>query len=355
VINTLLGKIANLFEKDFLFAAFLPTLIFFSAVAFTGAGVLGIGTLWYWVDSWTASQKTLGGVAASVALVVFAYVIHAARPGFINIWSGKHDFYVLWLFFAVSTWLQKRRFRRMEEKAGRVSPWKGEFESFRVDALAVWRGPASPAIPAADNQALLQAIGDLDRSTGVNAVHAALRTLIAGYFGVYSGSSVSPAYKEIKDKMLRWESSEDFGLQSATSDVDREYGVFETIRPTRLGNVIESYNFYSYKRYKIETEIFWPRLRSVIKSEYLAVVDGSRILLDFALAMATLSLLFAILVIFVGPWIWYVPWLWIALFLAGLAGCVAFYRLAVLLLNSLAIWCDRVSICFVLIFSARWD
>src|SRR4029077_19840134 len=120
------------------------------------------------------------------------------------------------------------------------------------------RGPGFPVIPDANNQAFLRAIRNLDRSSGVTAVRAALQDLITNYFTVFAGASVSPAYKQIKDKLLRWESAEEFGLQGAASDVDREYGVFETIHPTRLGNVIESYNFYSYKRYRIETEIFWP-------------------------------------------------------------------------------------------------
>jgi hypothetical protein len=109
----------------------------------------------------------------------------------------------------------------------------------------------------------------------------------------------------------------------------------ETIKPTKLGNIIESYNQYSFKRYKIEAEIFWPRLQRVIKPEYLKLVEEPKILLDFSLAMASLGFLYGFLALLVGPWLFFSLRFWLTLAFLGFLSGFCSYRLSISAANSL--------------------
>jgi hypothetical protein len=79
----------------------------------------------------------------------------------------------------------------------------------------------------------------------------------------------------------------------------------------------------------MESGIFWGRLRNVIPAEYLASVQEPRILLDFALTMASLAALYCLLALLIGPWIWYKPTLWFSLAAASVVLSYFFYRIGV--------------------------
>jgi hypothetical protein len=81
--------------------------------------------------------------------------------------------------------------------------------------------------------------------------------------------------------------------------------------------------------YRMEAEIFWPRLRRVIPPEYFGLIEQPRILLDFSLTMASLGAAYALLALLGGPWLWYSPLFWLLLAAVGCLASYLFYWLGV--------------------------
>ena len=72
------------------------------------------------------------------------------------------------------------------------------------------------------------------------------------------------------------------------------------ILPTRLGNVIRSFEFYSDREYGIDSIEIWPRLVAVIPKEYAVSIDDSKTTFDFMLNSSLLSLLLAFSILLAG-------------------------------------------------------
>jgi hypothetical protein len=70
--------------------------------------------------------------------------------------------------------------------------------------------------------------------------------------------------------------------------------------PTRLGNAIRSFEYYSDREYGIDSIEMWPRLVAVIPREYAVSIDDSKTTFDFMLNSSLLSLLLASLILFAG-------------------------------------------------------
>jgi hypothetical protein len=116
-------------------------------------------------------------------------------------------------------------------------------------------------------------------------------------------------------------------VRVAAIRLDREFGA--CIRATVLGNRLEAIENYSFTRYRMEPEIYWPRLRWVADKAFLAPLDAQRALLDFALTSASLFVLFTLLAAFGGPWLWANLWFWAPVSVVGMAAARFFYMLAI--------------------------
>jgi uncharacterized repeat protein (TIGR01451 family) len=88
------------------------------------------------------------------------------------------------------------------------------------------------------------------------------------------------------------------------------------VLPTRLGNVIRSFEDYADERYGMSAITLWPHLISKIDKDYAAAIDDSKTSFDFMLNSATLSFVMMLLLSLVGlyhpiqfasPWLW-IPW-----------------------------------------------
>lgn len=334
MINTLLSKITGFFEKDFLFASFLPALIFVTALVVTLAGVISIEAIWVWVETWTTMQKATAAVAATFFVVVVAYVLQALRPSFTRGWMGDSQSLFLWGFQNLGVVIQKRRYERRREYSWRLSMWQNVLDTFDVDLRAVWSNAINPApngrdhLPPPQKLELQRRVESLHASMTVAQIREQLNEIIAAH-RVYAGNDLGDIYRVIKTKLTDWNANENARIQTDTYTLDRWFGRLQTVKGTTLGNVIEAYNYYTFKRYKIEPDIFWPRLRKVMTPQYLALVQESRILMDFLLTMATLSALYALLALIIGPWLWFNFWLWILLAFASTLLSFFFYKLSI--------------------------
>lgn len=77
-------------------------------------------------------------------------------------------------------------------------------------------------------------------------------------------------------------------------------GAEKLILPTRLGNVIRSFEHYPDLRYNIEAVTLWPRLVAKIDEDYAAVLDDAKTSFDFMLNCSALSMLLALGLIVAG-------------------------------------------------------
>lgn len=329
MIDTLLGKVAGLLEKDFLFSSFLPALIFLPALAVSFAVAVGVRGVWAWVASWSTLEKAVILAASGLAVVIFAYVVSALRTSFARFWSGNSNFplYLTWPFLRLGESYQRWRFDRLRERGFHFSEWDKVRKSFesKVDS---WYGESKPLPPRLLRWWLKLRVAMLYMELGPERVRYRLDSLVV-YWRSYSGEGLGGVYRTVKQKLKYWDEAARSREQTDAAALDRYYGSRATVRATTLGNVIESYNQYAYTRYKIEAEIFWPRLQKVVKPEFLSLVQEPRILLDFALTMTSLGMLYGLIVLVFGPWLWFNYWLWGSLALTGFATSFFFYRVCV--------------------------
>jgi hypothetical protein len=72
------------------------------------------------------------------------------------------------------------------------------------------------------------------------------------------------------------------------------------VLPTRLGNVIRSFESYPNSQYKMEAVVLWPRLVAKVDKEYSGAIDGTKTSFDFMLNCSALSAVLALLMLVVG-------------------------------------------------------
>jgi hypothetical protein len=86
-------------------------------------------------------------------------------------------------------------------------------------------------------------------------------------------------------------------VQDALSRTSRrlfhDYPEPEFVLPTRLGNVIRSFESYSSRLYEMDAIAVWPRLQAVLKKEYAEMLGEAKAGFDFMLNSATLAALLA--------------------------------------------------------------
>lgn len=123
------------------------------------------------------------------------------------------------------------------------------------------------------------------------------------------------------------------------------------ILPTKLGNIIRSFERYPSVQYGIDSIAIWPRLIAVVDKEYTAAIDDARISLSFMLNSSLLSAILTLTIVVAG--LLYPPqpvWLRVvvpALVFAVLACC--FYLLSI---GRAKMWGDLVKGAFDLY---RWN
>lgn len=141
----------------------------------------------------------------------------------------------------------------------------------------------------------------------------------------------------------------------AVRRIRRTFPKKSSVLPTRLGNVIRSFENYPERQYQIAAIPLWPRLIAKIPGDYSAVIDDTKSRFDFLLNLATLSGLLALCLLLAGlaspahtaSFAGLVSWLLQTLFFAWLA--LWLYRQSV---ERAMAWGDLVKSAFDLY---RWE
>lgn len=333
MLNTILGKIGNIAEKDFLFSSFLPTLLFFSAIGTAVSFSLGLESLLAMIENLSATRLAWTSTVVAIGLIVAAYVVSALRTTLIRAWSGDAVFVriILWGFVELGRACNRARFRRLELETRIERPdWRAILRSdFEQVVASRWTASVPQPSPGALQRAALWfQVQRLRGMSTAGAVRAQL-TCIAGNYLRYNGNSLRMTYQSVKLLLSGWANDEDFSKQNNEANLKRSYGSLASVKPSRLGNVIDAYNLYAYSRFSIEAELAWPRLEQVIPDSFAARLREAKVTLDFALATCTLALVFGALALLGGPWLVNSQTAWVAVAVASAGVSYLFYLISV--------------------------
>jgi hypothetical protein len=326
MINTLLTRIAGLLEREFLFASFLPGLLFATALGATMLAVVGGESGWAGLASYTTLQKGVFTVVGGMAVILFSYVLHILRSAFLDFWSGRIAA-LRWGLVRAAEQVRRGRYERLAARARAVPRWRSRFDAWTTQVAVVWNKDW-PTLPAAEKAGLMELANSLKPGQDDAEVANVLDSVLAAYTQ-YSGEDLADVFELLKRQMEVSAGDEEARIQNDSYCLDREFGTRESVRATRLGNVIESYQQYPAKRYRIETEIFWPRLQKVITTEYMDLLREPRIVLDFSVTMASLAVAYCAFALLAGPWLWFNALLWVSLGAAAALAAFFFYQVAV--------------------------
>ncbi len=343
MINTLLSAISGSFSKDFLFASALPALLLLVWIAGVAVGIFGFDYSFALVDQLSASQKASAVTFVSISIIVTAYLLSALRSSLIRVWSGESKVVRVLLagFVHLMESRHRSRYKALEDLKEKSSFWleiKPTFEK-SIDQYRKQnsRIPDLLVVLLVRIKVYFGLYPGVERDKAIKALEG-----IAKCYALCSEKTIRTFHRGITRRLRELHEIESYTYHGAHATLDREFGAVANIRATRLGNVIQAYNNYGLDRYKLETEIFWPRLLRVIPDEYMASVREPKIILDFAVTMATISILLAFCVAMFGPWLWYDKALSIGLVFIHLAAAAFFYFLGV---NSAIQYGDMIRSC----------
>lgn len=309
MVKALLTRIENAFKPDFLFASFLPTLLFVVSVLLLAGEVLGYEAVVAYLGIWSSNSLGLSLAAfMAVSIVILAYIIYGLRSWFVKLWAGQIEGPFAWLGYpGQKFYLQQFQHQRRESLG--PQRWKTEFQEFLEEVDKKWT-KSTEDIPLTTLHSLQEQVDTLHDQMRSAQVKQVLDKVISLYDSYGGDGNLKEIYRTIKQKLLDLGEQERTNKARQLAELDRKFGKASTIRPTALGNVIEAYNSYSYKRYGIEGETFWPHLESVLTKEYRERISDVKLLLDFFLTMATLGMLLAIFSFIIGPWLKFDPLYW---------------------------------------------
>jgi hypothetical protein len=169
----------------------------------------------------------------------------------------------------------------------------------------------------------IKAIKDFDRDSDASTVRNLLNHILELY-KTKERVILSNVYQELTDLNDKMEARD----QRFATSIDRNYGSLGTIKGTKLGNVIQAYNEYSFKRYRIEAEVFWPRLQFVINENYKSLISDHKIKLDFSITCTSLGTAF-LLFCLCGPLIYSSLVFWATIFILTSLVIVFGYQMSV--------------------------
>lgn len=283
-------------------------------------------------------QKAATSALAAVGLLAFAYVLYSVRALIVRVWSGRTSLGLLAGFFRIGEVLQRRRRGRLCDARDAPSYWAELTEAFRKGVRENWT--KSPEREASRED--LQRLVSLSRRFKKRALRAgpepSLWRRTQGFaeldglrdaYAEFTGGSLTPAYRIANEVLVGLKATELASRENSAFVLDRSFGDVNRIRATTLGNVVEAFDEYPVKRYWLSGAVFWPHLAQTMDDAHREALDGQRIVLDFALAVASLAVVYAVLCVFVGPWLWYRPVAWSLGATAALAGAYSFYRIGI--------------------------
>jgi hypothetical protein len=333
MIQALFGEIKNVFDKDFLLASFLPSLVFLAAIAATVCDVLGFDGSIRWIESFSGEQITALSGAGFLGTVVFAYIINSLRMVFLKLWTGSTRGPFAWFFRLGEQWNRTKYEAAM--KAYSQSQWTEipDRHRQRVRPFCT-EANRQPKILPIELDSLKEKIEIAKRDGPLRNPATAEKFIEDNVLPVYQKyawtDDVNVIDRELDCYLQKRLDDDQVEIRSKRFYLDRQFGTSDSIRGTALGNIVESYNAYPFFRYGMEGEIYWTHLQNYVPEAFMRRIREQKIIFDFCLTMATLGVGYGLLAFVIGPFLSSDSWYWLVIgLIAVLFSYGVYYRLAV--------------------------
>jgi len=328
MINSLLERISGFLSKEFLFASLVPVVFAYLAAAALFSAAVGFGNALAFLEYRSIVQLVFMAVNTGAAIVVSAYVLSALRPVLLALWCGSLGLpWLDWIWLP----LQRRhegRYFRMREATFRQPVYESMFSAY-MDRIRESSDNSRPRVPTKELAKHMKAMRALSlRDAPIADVRAQLEDMVRLHVQ-FSPNSLVPLFQVFRFLQQSLVDREHSQIWGSMVHLDRCYGLSGSIAPTELGNVVAAYDAYPFKRYGVEGDFLWSRLHQVIPPEFLASIQDRRIMLDFALAMATMSSTLTLVELIAGPWQWNATTLWVSIVTLLAVVSYLFYRIAI--------------------------
>jgi hypothetical protein len=326
VLGTVLDKITTLVGRAFVISAFFPVLLFAAANLATLAaieGLEGVDRRWKAL----AGIQTLGSIAFFVIAIAAAYVLMIISPVLKRLLEDAET------LPTIRHRLLRRRWGELWRQRGAVHEALNTLVQTRAKH-AEWRKKLIEAFEDAQSRKANDTNGtpgsddveragarlgevlaqlDLGQSPGLAELERAsedVRTLYRAPDRLPATQRYHPAVMELWADL---EKAAETAYSQALADVQSRFAYGEGIagvQPTALGNILASAWSYPFTRYGIDASLLWPRLQKVIPADYFRIVEDARVSYDFSVNLTFLALLYALIWLCSGYWLWPVRPLW---------------------------------------------
>jgi hypothetical protein len=275
-VTGILSSISGYFSKSLILGTFLPVVVFM---------VLGLVFLVPLLPAELPLFTLLKGldkqwevVAISFVAIVISGLVYNLNIPILRLYEGYP-----WRNSWIGIWLTRRHVSRFDAAQYRIEAMRTVLR----DMIAAGKDLSQRGNFVREVIAYWQALGAPLRGPGFKE-HEWLKIWKSadsrGTFG-----NLKEQWEAIKDDLL--------GEFGASRILQRHsYPARGLILPTRLGNVIRSFEYYSDREYGIDSIEIWPRLVAIIPKEYALAVDDAKTSFDFMMNCSALSLLLAGLV-----------------------------------------------------------
>ena len=335
-MTSILSSISGYFSKSLILGTFLPVVIFtvlalLLFVPYLPPDVIISSPLEGWEKEWRV-------IGISFIMIVISGLIYNLNIPILRFYEGYP-----WRSSFIGTWLRKRERTNFDSAQLRLDAMRAALRAmdtavkskpvnteFISEVMDNWKGLVRHRRP-----------DDVTKNRWFQAWQESLNRA--------QTDEITAQWQAINQELSSEYSSYRFQLKHAYPDKR------SLILPTRLGNVIRSFEYYSHREYGIDSNEMWPRLAGVIPQEYAVSIDDTKNTFDFMLNSSLLSLLLSFCVLIAGlvypaPFVSAATALWWLLKIVALVVLsYFFYRLSI---NRAHAWGLLIKAAFDLF---RWD
>ena len=279
-MTSILSSISGYFSRSLILGTFLPVTIFVVLSLLFLVPVLPAGLS---LSTLLAGIDTGKIVGISFVTIVLSGLLYNMNIPVLRLYQGYP-----WRRSWIGKWLTRRHIDRFEATQLRL-------ESIR----AVLRKMEAVEKDFDSNSGLVREVLENWSSLGSPLRRADLKE--RQWFQAWYGSRTDSQLNQLRDQ---WRAlSTDLRSEFSTDRVQIKHTYPDKrglILPTRLGNAIRSFEYYSDREYGIDSVEIWPRLVSVIPRDYAVTIDDTKTTFDFMMNCSLLSVLLASAVFVVG-------------------------------------------------------
>jgi hypothetical protein len=239
-VNSLLSAISGKFSATLVLGTLFPVTVFVFLLRILWMPLLPVAIAPVLLASLSGLDEKLSLLALTIVAIVLSGLLYYLNIPMVRLYEGYP-----WQ----ETWLGRRL----------VTRHKAEFQALQA------------------------------KNAGLFPLQAELEAEIAKWHSAWADADKA-------SQLTRWIEAAGSEEETARRDIFALFPKESSILPTRLGNVIRSFENYPERQYSMAGITLWPRLISVIPADYAETIDSAKAAVDFMLNSATLSGLLALLV-----------------------------------------------------------